>query len=265
MSNPIKFTIDGQQAEATQGETIWDVSKRIGNTIPHLCHRDKPGYQPDANCRACMVEIEGERVLSPSCRREPTEDMQVTTDSQRAITARKMVLELLVSDQPNRAKAHDPDSLLWYWADKAGVSSSRFEPREMPTNDSSHPAMAVNLDACINCNLCVRACRDIQVNDVIGMAMRGSRSKIVFDMDDAMGESTCVACGECVQACPTGALMPSSMVDENQVHVGATNRKVDSLCPYCGVGCQVTFHIKDDEIKYVEGRDGPSEPKPAVR
>tara|TARA_B110000208_G_scaffold182253_1_gene233777 strand:- start:151 stop:2922 length:2772 start_codon:yes stop_codon:yes gene_type:complete len=258
MSNPIKFTIDGQQAEATQGETIWDVSKRIGNTIPHLCHRDKPGYQPDANCRACMVEIEGERVLSPSCRREPTEDMQVTTDSQRAITARKMVLELLVSDQPNRAKAHDPDSLLWYWADKAGVSSSRFEPREMPTNDSSHPAMAVNLDACINCNLCVRACRDIQVNDVIGMAMRGSRSKIVFDMDDAMGESTCVACGECVQACPTGALMPSSMVDENQVHVGATNRKVDSLCPYCGVGCQVTFHIKDDEIKYVEGRDGPA-------
>jgi formate dehydrogenase major subunit len=258
MSNPIKFTIDGQQAEATQGETIWDVSKRIGNTIPHLCHRDKPGYQPDANCRACMVEIEGERVLSPSCRREPIEDMQVTTDSQRAITARKMVLELLVSDQPNRAKAHDPDSLLWYWADKAGVSSSRFEPREMPTNDSSHPAMAVNLDACINCNLCVRACRDIQVNDVIGMAMRGSRSKIVFDMDDAMGESTCVACGECVQACPTGALMPSSMVDENQVHVGATNRKVDSLCPYCGVGCQVTFHIKDDEIKYVEGRDGPA-------
>lgn len=258
MSNPIKFTIDGQQAEATQGETIWDVSKRIGNTIPHLCHRDKPGYQPDANCRACMVEIEGERVLSPSCRREPTEDMQVTTDSQRAITARKMVLELLVSDQPNRAKAHDPESLLWYWADKAGVSSSRFEPREMPANDSSHPAMAVNLDACINCNLCVRACRDIQVNDVIGMAMRGSRSKIVFDMDDAMGESTCVACGECVQACPTGALMPSSMVDENQVHVGATNRKVDSLCPYCGVGCQVTFHIKDDEIKYVEGRDGPA-------
>ena len=258
MSNPIKFTIDGQQAEATQGETIWDVSKRIGNTIPHLCHRDKPGYQPDANCRACMVEIKGERVLSPSCRREPTEDMQVTTDSQRAITARKMVLELLVSDQPNRAKAHDPDSLLWYWADKAGVSSSRFEPREMPANDSSHPAMAVNLDACINCNLCVRACRDIQVNDVIGMAMRGSRSKIVFDMDDAMGESTCVACGECVQACPTGALMPSSMVDKNQVHVGATNRKVDSLCPYCGVGCQVTFHIKDDEIKYVEGRDGPA-------
>ncbi len=258
MSEAIKFTLDGKPVEASAGETIWDVSKRLGNTIPHLCHRDKPGYRPDANCRACMVEIDGERVLAPSCRREPTPDMKVTTDSHRAKTARKMVLELLLSDQPERAKAHDPDSLLWYWADQAGIDNSRFEHREMPACDISHPAMAVNLDACINCNLCVRACREVQVNDVIGMAMRGSHSKIVFDMDDAMGESTCVACGECVQACPTGALMPSLMVDENQVHVGATDTKVDSLCPYCGVGCQLTFHIKDDEIKYVEGRDGPA-------
>ena len=258
MSNPIKFSLDGQDVEASIGETIWDVSKRLGNTIPHLCHRDKPGYQPDANCRACMVEIGDERVLAPSCRREPTENMQVTTDSHRAKTARKMVFELLMTDQPDRNKAHDPESLLWYWADKVGIDSSRFERREMPAHDSSHPAMAVNLDACINCNLCVRACRDVQVNDVIGMAMRGSHSKIIFDMDDSMGESTCVACGECVQVCPTGALMPSMMVDNNQVHVGPTDRKVDSLCPYCGVGCQVTFHIKDDEIKYVEGRDGPA-------
>lgn len=258
MSDPIKFTLDGNPVEAAPGETIWEVAKRQGNTIPHLCHRDKPGYRPDANCRACMVEIEGERVLAPSCRREPTADMKVTTDSHRAKTARKMVIELLMSDQPERAKAHDPDSLLWHWADHVGVDSSRFERREMPETDSSHPAMAVNLDACINCNLCVRACREVQVNDVIGMAMRGSHSKIVFDMDDPMGDSTCVACGECVQACPTGALMPSLMVDENQVHVGEPEKKVDSLCPYCGVGCQVTFHVKDDDIKYVEGRDGPA-------
>ncbi len=258
MSDTISFTLDGSEVLANPGETIWDVAKRTGNTIPHLCHRDKPGYRPDANCRACMVEIDGERVLAPSCRREPTPDMKVTTDSQRATTARKMVLELLISDQPERAAAHDPDSLLWHWADKAGISDSRFERRDMPANDSSHPAMAVNLDACINCNLCVRACREVQVNDVIGMAMRGSHSKIVFDMDDPMGDSTCVACGECVQACPTGALMPAAMVDENQVHVGAPDQQIDSLCPYCGVGCQVTFHVKDDEIKYVEGRDGPA-------
>ena len=258
MSEPITFVLDGDEIQAEAGETLWEVAKRHGNIIPHLCHRDKAGYRPDANCRACMVEIEGERVLAPSCRREPEPGMVVKTDSSRAETARNMVIELLMADQPDRVDAHDPDSLLWHWADKAGIENSRFEPREMPDTDASHPAMAVNLDACINCNLCVRACREVQVNDVIGMAHRGSRSKITFDFDDPMGSSTCVACGECVQACPTGALMPATMVDENQVYAGKTDDQVDSLCPYCGVGCQLTFHTKDNDIKYVEGREGPA-------
>ena len=118
--------------------------------------------------------------------------------------------------------------------------------------------MAVNLDACIHCNLCVRACREVQVNDVIGMAYRNNQAKIVFDMDDPMGASTCVACGECVQACPTGALMPATLVDKNQVGDVEIDREVESVCPYCGVGCQVTFHIRDDEIRYVSGRNGPA-------
>ncbi len=259
MSNTIKFTLDGQPAEAIAGESIWDISKRHGTTIPHLCHRDKPGYRADANCRACMVEIEGERVLSPSCRREPTEGMTVITNSERATKARDMVLELLLSDQPERQKAHDPDSLLWKWMDKAGLNESRFpEKMKLPEMDLSHLAMAVNLDACIHCNLCVRACREIQVNDVIGMAHRGSHSEIIFDFGDPMGESTCVACGECVQACPTGALMPAAVLDDNQVHTGKADRQVNSLCPYCGVGCQMTFNVKDDKIQYVEGREGPA-------
>ncbi|MAO54618.1 MAG: formate dehydrogenase subunit alpha [Rhodospirillaceae bacterium] len=253
----IKFTLDGQEVEARAGETIWDVAKRQGNTIPHLCHRPQPGYRPDANCRACMVEIKGERVLAPSCRREPTNGMDVVTDNERATKARKMVLELLLADQPERREAHDPDSLFWHWADKAGISQSRFDARTAcPAPDRSHTAMAVNLDACIQCNLCVRACREVQVNDVIGMANRGHKSQIVFDMNDPMGDSTCVACGECVQACPTGALMPSTMVDDKQVHIGKADRQVDSLCPYCGVGCQATFHVKDNKIVYVEGKDG---------
>src|SRR5438309_4413388 len=118
--------------------------------------------------------------------------------------------------------------------------------------------MRVNLDACIQCGLCVRACREVQVNDVIGMAYRNHESKIVFDFDDPMGESTCVACGECVQACPTGALMPSVMLDENQSRVTYADKKVDSLCPFCGVGCQVTYQVKDDKVIYAEGRDGPA-------
>ena len=118
--------------------------------------------------------------------------------------------------------------------------------------------MSVNLDACIQCGLCVRACREVQVNDVIGMAYRSHEAKIVFDFDDPMGESTCVACGECVQACPTGALMPSVMLDENQTRVTYADRKVDSLCPFCGVGCQVTYQVKDEKVIYAEGRDGPA-------
>ena len=253
----ITFTLDGQQVAAKAGETIWDVARRQGNTIPHLCHRPKPGYRPDANCRACMVEIKGERVLAPSCRRQPTAGMEVTTNNERATKARRMVLELLMADQPERIKAHDPDSLFWHWADKADLKDSRFQARDhMPSPDRSHAAMAVNLDACIQCNLCVRACREVQVNDVIGMAGRGHHSQIVFDMGDPMGQSTCVACGECVQACPTGALMPATMVDEKQVYKGKADRQVDSLCPYCGVGCQVTFHVKDDKIVYVDGKEG---------
>ena len=138
------------------------------------------------------------------------------------------------------------------------MTESRFPAAERWQGDSSHPAMSVNLDACIQCGLCVRACREVQVNDVIGMAYRSHEVKIVFDFDDPMGESTCVACGECVQACPTGALMPSVMLDENQTRVTYADKKVDSLCPFCGVGCQVTYQVKDDKIIYAEGRDGPA-------
>ena len=130
-----------------------------------------------------------------------------------------MVMELLVADQPARETSHDPDSKFWHWAEKIGVTESRFPAAERWQGDASHPAMRVNLDACIQCGLCVRACREVQVNDVIGMAYRDHGAKIVFDFDDPMGESTCVACGECVQACPTGALMPSVMLDENQTRV----------------------------------------------
>ncbi|HWB49950.1 MAG TPA: formate dehydrogenase subunit alpha [Stellaceae bacterium] len=258
MSDPIKFMLDGAEVEARPGETIWQVANRLGSEIPHLCWRPKPGYRADGNCRACMVEIEGERVLAASCIRKPTAGMKVQTASERAKFSRKMVFELLVGDQPERAVAHDPHSSFWQWADKLAVGHSRFPQHAVPQPDRSHVAMAVQLDACIQCNLCVRACREVQVNDVIGMAARGHHEKIVFDFDDPMGNSTCVACGECVQACPTGALMPATQVDENGVFANAPDRTVDSVCPYCGVGCQLTYQIKNDRIVAVEGKDGPA-------
>ncbi len=258
MSDPIRFSLDGSEVEAQPGETIWQVANRLGIEIPHLCWLPKPGYRADGNCRACMVEIEGERVLAASCIRRPAEGMKVHTASERAKFSRRAVFELLLADQPGRAVAHDPNSRLWQWTDKLGLADSRFPRHAAPAPDRSHVAMAVQLDACIQCNLCVRACREVQVNDVIGMAARGHREKIVFDFDDPMGNSTCVACGECVQACPTGALMPAAHVDENGVYANPPDRKVDSVCPYCGVGCQLTYNIRNDRIVSVDGRDGPA-------
>ncbi|HTS41610.1 MAG TPA: formate dehydrogenase subunit alpha, partial [Xanthobacteraceae bacterium] len=231
---------------------------RLDIKLPHLCYSPKPGYRPDGNCRVCMVEIEGERVLAASCIRTPSPGMKVKTQTERAKTARKMVAELLLTDQPDQEHAHDPSSELWKIVTRMGLKQGRFPRRHTPAPDRSHPAMAVNLDACIQCNLCVRACREVQVNDVIGMAGRGHSEKIVFDFDDPMGASTCVACGECVQACPTGALMPATMVDERNVYKGKPDREVHSVCPYCGVGCQLTYQIKDDKIVAVTGRNGPA-------
>src|SRR6266545_246840 len=165
----ITFTFDGREVAAREGETIWQVAQRNGTDIPHLCYAPEPGYRPDGNCRACMVEVEGERVLAASCIRTPTQGMKVKTASERAKASRKMVFELLLSDQPAKPEAHDPVSKFWAWADRMGVSVGRFPKDKRPAPDRSHPAMAVNLDACIQCNLCVRACREVQVNDVIGM------------------------------------------------------------------------------------------------
>ncbi|SFK26894.1 formate dehydrogenase subunit alpha [Methylocapsa palsarum] len=258
MSDKITFELDGRPVEAAMGESIWQVAKRLGTELPHLCYSPSPDYRADGNCRVCMVEIEGERVLAASCKRVPSSGMKVKTASERATTARKMVMELLVADQPPRETSHDPQSKFWNWAERIDVTESRFPAAARWIGDASHPAMRVNLDACIQCGLCLRGCREIQVNDVIGMAYRNHDAKIVFDFDDPMGESTCVACGECVQACPTGALMPAALLDEHQTRAVYPDRTVESLCPFCGVGCQVSYQVKDEKIVYAEGINGPA-------
>ena len=256
----VTFTLDGKEVSVPIGSTIWEAANGQGLKIPHLCHKPEPGYRSDGNCRACMVEIEGERVLAASCIRTVSEGMVVKSKSSRAVNARATVMELLVADQPKLA--HDASSHFWDMVNEVGIEESRFPERDrmsVPLLDDSHVAMNVNLDSCIHCNLCVRACREVQVNDVIGMSSRGMASQIVFDMADPMGDSTCVACGECVQACPTGALMPATVLNDEQVGDSKDyDREVQSVCPYCGVGCQLSFKIKDDKIKYVEGINGPA-------
>ena len=251
MNNPtVEFTLDGEEISAFQNETILQAAKRHDKEIPHLCYKE--GMRSDGNCRACVVEIEGERVLAPSCCRMPTEGMKVESKNDRARKSQRMILELLKSDMPEQGESpYKLDSELDHWAKKLDVATPRFPGRTQPEADLSHPAIAVNLDACIQCTRCVRACREEQMNDVIGYANRGAHAEIVFDISDPMGASSCVGCGECVQACPTGALMPA-----NNVGLLEVDKTVDSTCPYCGVGCLIKYHIKDNKILYTEGRDG---------
>jgi formate dehydrogenase major subunit len=255
----ISIELDGRPLEAEADETIWQLAERHGTTIPHLCWHPAPDYRADGNCRACVVEIAGERVLAASCQRKVAAGMKVSTQSERAKKARQMVFELLLADQPEREQGHDRTSKFWNWIDAMGVTPTRRFPKDTrPRADVSHSAIAVNLDACINCGLCVRACREVQANDVIGMAYRGHGAKVIFDFDRQMGASTCVACGECVQVCPTGALMERSLLDQAGRRIHFEDRSVDTLCPYCGVGCQTKVHVKDDSILYVDGRNGPA-------
>lgn len=246
----VSFTLDGVSVTAQTSETILQAAQRQGVEIPHLCYSDR--LRADGNCRACVVEIDGERTLAPSCCRYPTEGMSVQSNSQRASSAQRLVLELLQSDSPE-GQSLTPHNELSHWCEKLQVTGRRFPQRRQPEQDQSHPAITVSLDACIQCGRCLRACREEQANDVIGFSDRGSRARITFDMDDPMGQSSCVGCGECVQVCPTGALMPAGNVGQQTM-----DKQVDSVCPYCGVGCQLTYHVKDNRIQFVEGRDGPA-------
>ena len=244
----IRFRLNDREVLAQAGESLLQVAQREGLAIPHLCHKD--GLRAEGNCRSCVVEIDGERVLTAACCRTPEEGMQVRTESKRVRHARKMVLELLQSESvAGRGLRNELD----HWVGELGVGKTRLPGRSQPEPDPSHPAISVNLDACIQCTRCLRACREVQGNDVIGYAGRGAHARIVFDLEDPLGNSSCVACGECVQVCPTGALMPAGDVQGRDIE-----RQVHSVCPYCGVGCQLTYHVAGNEILFVEGRDGPA-------
>ena len=254
------LTLDVRSVSAHPGETLMQVADREGSAVPRLCYSD--GLRPDGNCRACVVELAGERTLAPSCCRVVQPGMQVQTRSPRALKSQAMVLEMLLADMPAQGSrwvdgdAQRPHGELSLWAQRLGVTprpALLALQRPQPAADLSHPAMAVNLDACIQCTRCVRACCETQMNDVIGLRHRGAHTEIVFDLADPMGSSSCVACGECVQACPTGALSAKTLVGDQRV-----DKEVESVCPYCGVGCQITYKVRDNQIVAVDGRQGPA-------
>ncbi len=249
----VTFTLDGEQVQGYAGESILQTSIRLKQPIPHLCYCE--GQRSDGNCRSCMVEINDEKALSPACRRQPTEGMQVHTRSSRARNAQRGVIELLLSEVAHPAQAGE----LSYWAKELNANAEKFPPRQtFPAADLSHPAINVSLDNCIQCGRCLQACREEQVNDVIGWAGRGAATQISFDLNQSLATSSCVACGECVQACPTTALdLKSHAQSASTIQPrNSANNAVDSVCPYCGVGCLVRYRVEDNKIVSVEGRNG---------
>src|SRR5690242_5292484 len=257
----VTLTIDGREVTAPEGATIWQAAKAAGVDIPVLCHDER--FDPVGVCRMCVVDV-GAPAFAASCVRACENGMQVTTDSPELERSRTMLTKLLVSDQPPRER--DPkqttthDNLLLGLADGFGVAR---ETTELPCGsgrgtDSSNPVIDVNHDACILCDRCVRACDDIQGNDVIGRSGKGYATRIAFDLNDPMGASSCVTCGECVQACPTGALT-NKPIRDIPIRPREELDAVDTVCPYCGVGCALTYYVDRERgaISFAEGRDQP--------
>ncbi|MDA0999082.1 MAG: formate dehydrogenase subunit alpha [bacterium] len=248
----ISFLLDGKKVRAAQGDTIWEAAAAQGGEIPRLCYQ--PGLSPAGVCRVCAVEVAGARVLAPSCCRAVEAGMEVSTKGARVVRAQRALVRMLMADHPSpcAAESEGPGCELEALARDLGVAaneSARTASAGMV--DISSSVITVDLNACILCDRCIRACADVQGNHVIGRAGKGAAARIVFDAEAPMGASSCVSCGECAAACPTGALVDKPLVESETKKSG---RKVDSLCPYCGVGCAITYQVKGNRIVAVEGR-----------
>jgi len=250
----VELTVDGREVRVTEGSTILDACRRLGVETPTLCYGDT--LTPVNVCRVCVVEVEGARTLVPSCSRKVEAGMVVHTDSERVQTSRRLVLELLGSSVDLSTA---PDALRYI--EEYGAEPDRFGP------DSLTVTQAVKVDnelyvrdysKCILCYKCVEACGDDHQNTfAIAVAGRGFGSHISTELDVTLPESACVYCGNCIAVCPTGALMPVSEFEMRRDGTWDESRQteVDTICPYCGVGCNLTLHVQDDAIVKVSSPD----------
>jgi formate dehydrogenase major subunit len=254
------LTIDGQEVSAPRGATIWQAARSAGIDIPVLCHDER--FDPVGVCRMCVVDV-GSPAFAAACVRACEDGMEVKTGTPEVERSRALLASLLVSDQPPRERdpkqATTGDNELLRLADQYGVSAAGGLPCGTGRGaDLSSPVIAVDHDACILCDRCVRACDDIQGNDVIGRSGKGYDTRIAFDLSDPMGASSCVSCGECVAACPTGALT-NKPIHDIPIRPRTELDAVDTVCPYCGVGCALTYYVDRERgaIAFAEGREQP--------
>ena len=259
-SRTVTLTIDGREVTVAEGSTIWAAAKAAGIDIPVLCHDER--FDPVGVCRMCVVNV-GAPAFAASCVRACEEGMEVKTATPEVERSRAVLTQLLLADQPERER--DPkqtttgDNELLALADRYGVAREDGLPLGTGRGtDFSNPVIAVDHDSCILCDRCVRACDDIQGNDVIGRSGKGYSTRIAFDLNDPMGESSCVTCGECVSACPTGALT-NKPIRNIPIRPRSELDQVNTVCPYCGVGCALTYNVDRERgaIAFAEGRDQP--------
>ena len=250
----IELSVDGEAVRVFEGSTILDACRMLGNEQPTLCFGDT--LTPVNVCRVCVVEVEGARTLVPSCSRKAEAGMVVLTDSERVRTSRRLVMELLGSSVDLSTA---PDALAYI--EQYDAKPERFGP------DAATVAQDVKIDnnlyvrdysKCILCYKCVSACgEDHQNTFAIAVAGRGFDAHISTELDVTLPESACVYCGNCIAVCPTGALMPVSEFEMRQAGTWDESRQteVDTICPYCGVGCNLTLHVQDDAIVKVTSPD----------
>ncbi|MBI2374266.1 MAG: (2Fe-2S)-binding protein [Deltaproteobacteria bacterium] len=266
----VKLTIDGTEVSVREGSTIKEATLAIGVVTPTLCFAEN--LTPVNVCRICVVEVEGQRTLAPACSRRVEAGMKILTDSPRVRTSRKVVLELLASSVDMSA-APEIGALM----ERYGARPERFGPKQAPrvAGDRDHSraghhhssgGMAANVAEpprvdnalfvrdyakCMLCMKCVEACgSDAQNSFAIAVAGRGLDARISTELAVPLADSACVFCGNCIGVCPTNALVFKSEHDQRVAGTwdASKQRRVDTICPYCGVGCALTLHVQGERI-----------------
>lgn len=250
----MKITINNNIFEAQENDTVLDVARRNDIYIPTLCYHVKTGQT--AKCRACVVDVEGMRGMQTSCNLKVREGMNVHTDTKEVQEAQKMVVDLMLASGYHNCLACERSGTceLQDACYHLGIEKTTYTDAPTGRKDESSEFIVIDFDKCIKCGRCVNVCNNRVVNEVLGFGYRGKETEIMCDDDVAMGLSTCVQCGECVQICPTGALTDKKSRGKGR---DAQFEKVDTTCPYCGTGCQLTLHVDKAKNKVVRvtGRD----------
>lgn len=252
-----RLTLDGREVPFRPGQTVLEVARENHVRIPALCYHRKTG--PAGRCRVCVVEVEGQRGLATSCNLAARAGMVVHTASERVLEVRRMVVNLLLSSGEHNCLACEQNGHceLQDAAYQLGIETPAFvlSGPKAEVDDSSE-MIVFDHRKCIQCGRCIAACNHVVVNEVLGMAERGFEARVVCDLDQPMSRSTCVQCGECVQLCPVGAIIDKKAVGRGRAW---ELEQVNTTCPYCGVGCQVTLHVDRaaNRIVRVTGREVP--------